>query len=112
VYHNLARYARKILTEGTDYLKTYLYPQNLKSTANLWLWSLKDFTILGIAALLSVLILTQSGWLIPAAATLLFAFLTVRLEDNTVLDFIRYAVKYFITTQQYYEWRRKLIDNG
>ena len=27
----------------------YLYPQNLKATANLWLWSLKDFCVLGIA---------------------------------------------------------------
>ena len=32
----------------------YLYPQNLKATANLWLWSLKDFMIMGIAALLSI----------------------------------------------------------
>ena len=29
----------------------YLYPQNLKATANLWLWGLRDFCILGIAAL-------------------------------------------------------------
>ena len=52
----------------------YLYPQNLKATANLWLWGLRDFCILGIAA-------------------------------TTVLDFIRYAVRYFISTQQYFEWR-------
>ena len=32
----------------------YLYPQNLKATANLWLWGLRDFCILGIAALLSI----------------------------------------------------------
>ena len=30
----------------------YLYPQNLKATANLWLWGLRDFVILGVAALL------------------------------------------------------------
>lgn len=24
----------------------YIYPQNLKATANLWLWSLRDFVIL------------------------------------------------------------------
>ena len=27
-------------------MKTYLYPQNLKARANLWLWSLRDFVIL------------------------------------------------------------------
>ena len=29
----------------------YLYPQNLKATANLWLWILKDFAIMSISAL-------------------------------------------------------------
>ena len=40
-------------------MTTYLYPQNLKATANLWLWGLRDFAILCIATLLSVLALVQ-----------------------------------------------------
>ncbi len=83
----------------------YLYPQNLKATANLWLWSLRDFAILGVAALLSVLILVQLRWIAPAALTLCYGFLTIRLDDTTVLDFLTYAVRYFITMQQYFEWR-------
>lgn len=83
----------------------YLYPQNLKATANLWLWSLRDFCIIGISALLSVMILVYLHFFIPAVVTLLYAFLTIRLEDTTILDFMRYAIKYFITTQQYFEWR-------
>ena len=83
----------------------YLYPQNLKATANLWLWSLKDFMIMGIAALLSIIILVNTGFAIPATATLCYGFLTIRMDETTILDFIRYAVKYFISTQQYYEWR-------
>ena len=67
----------------------YLYPQNLKATANLWLWSLKDFCILGIAALLSVVILVQLRIIVPAAVTLCYGFLTIRMADTTVLDFIR-----------------------
>lgn len=83
----------------------YLYPQNLKATANLWLWSLKDFAIIGIAALFSVVLLVYAGIVLPAAVTLCYGFLTIRLEDTTVLDFMRYAVRYFLSTQQYYEWR-------
>ncbi len=83
----------------------YLYPQNLRATANLWLWSLKDFAILGVAALLSIVILVQLRFMLPAAATLCYGFLTIRVDDTTVLDFIRYAVRYFISTQQHYEWR-------
>lgn len=83
----------------------YLYPQNLKATANLWFWSLKDFCILGIAALLSIVILVQTRIVIPAAVTLCYGFLTICMDDTTVLDFIKYAVRYFISSQQYYEWR-------
>lgn len=86
-------------------MTTYLYPQNLKAAANLWLWSLKDFAILGIAALLSIVMLVQLKFFIPAAATLCFGFLTIRMDDTTVLDFIKYAVRYFVSTQQYYEWQ-------
>ena len=83
----------------------YLYPQNLKATANLWLWGLRDFCIIGIAALLSVVLLVYLKIFIPAAITLVYGFLTIRMEDTTVMDYIRYAVKYLNTTQQYFEWR-------
>ena len=86
-------------------MKQYLYPQNLKATANLWLWSLKDFAILGVAALLSIAALVQLGFILPAAATLCYGFLTIRMDDATILDFLKYAVRYFISTQQYIEWR-------
>lgn len=83
----------------------YLYPKNLKATANLWLWSLKDFTILGVSLLLSIVVLVQFRWLIPIAVTLCYGFLTIRMDETTILDFIKYAVRYFISTQQYYEWK-------
>ena len=85
-------------------MKLYIYPQNLKATANLWLWSLRDFAILCIAVLLSALALVQLGMFIPAAVTLCFGFLTIRMDDTTVLDYMRYAVRYLISTQQYFEW--------
>ena len=71
----------------------YLYPQNLKATANLWLWGLRDFAILGVSALLSIVALVQLGWFIPAALTLCYGFLTIRMDDATVLDFLRNAVR-------------------
>lgn len=82
----------------------YIYPQNLKATANLWFWSMRDFVILAIAVLLSAVILVQLKTVILAAVTLCYGFLTIRMDDTTVLDFMRYAVKYLISTQQYFEW--------
>ena len=93
-------------------MTTYLYPQNLKATANMWLWSLRDFAIMSIAMLLSVLILANTRIVIPLAVTLCFGFLTIRLEETTVIDFIRDAIKYFISTQQEFYWaeRRSKIE--
>jgi hypothetical protein len=86
-------------------MKQYLYPKNLKSKANLWLWGMRDFILLCASALLSIFALVELGWLIPAALTLCFAFLTVRKDDMTVLEYLKYAIRYFLTDQQYYEWR-------
>lgn len=52
----------------------YLYPQNLKATANLWLWGLRDFAILGIAALLSIVCMVQFGFLFPQPQPFATAF--------------------------------------
>lgn len=79
----------------------------MRASATLWLWSLKDFAVIVIAALFSALVLATTKILIPAVLTAAFAFLSIRSDETTVLDFIKYAVKYFISTQQYFEWRLK-----
>ena len=70
----------------------------------LWLWTLRDVAIIGIGLLLSVLALAQSGFLPPLVVTVLFAFLSIRVEDASILDFLRYAVCFLFLKQQYYEW--------
>ena len=83
----------------------YLYPQNLKATANLWLWSLKDFGILGILALPAIVLLVQFGLLLPAVCVLCYGFFTIRMDETTIMEFLKCAVRYFLITEQYYEWR-------
>ncbi len=83
----------------------YIYPQNLKATANLWLWSLRDFAIICIGLLLSVLSLTQLHLLLPVALTAAYAFLSIRMEEITVLDYIRYAGRFLLFSQQEFYWQ-------
>ena len=83
----------------------YIYPDNLRAKATLWLWQLRDIGVIGVGALLSVLALTQLGFVPPIVATAVYAFLTIRFEDTSILDFIRYAGAFFIFKQQLYEWR-------
>ena len=83
----------------------FIYPQNMKAKANMWLWSLKDFAIIGIGALLSAVFLIYLHKLLLVGIVAVYAFMTIRLDETTVMDYIKYAVRYFITTQQYFEWR-------
>ena len=83
----------------------YIYPDNLRAKATLWLWQLRDIGVIGVGALLSVLALTQLGFVPPIVATAVYAFLTIRFEDTSILECIRYACAFFIGKQQIYEGR-------
>ncbi len=83
----------------------YMYPDNLKAKATLWLWELRDIGIIGVGLLISVFALAQLGIMIPIVITAAYAFLSIRFEDISILDFIRYAGAFFIFKQQLYEWR-------
>lgn len=85
--------------------KQYIYPQNMRASATLWLWSLKDFAVIVVGALFSAMVLATTRILIPAVLTATFAFLSIRSDETTILDFIKYAVRYFISTQQVYYWK-------
>ena len=77
----------------------------MTSKATLWLWELRDVGIIGAGLLFSVLALTKTGIYIPLVLTAVYAFLSIRFEGTSILDFIQYATAFFITKQQFYEWR-------
>jgi hypothetical protein len=51
-----------------------------------------------------VFALAQLKLLPPIVVTALYAFLTIRFEDTSILDFIKYACAFFFVRQQIYEW--------
>lgn len=91
----------------------YLYPRNLKEAPTLWLWSLKDIGLIGIGCVIAVLIYTQFKWSLPLVSVGVFAFLTIRFGDSTMMNFISYAVAYFMFESQTYSWEpeRKIIKS-
>lgn len=82
----------------------YIYPDNLKSKAVMWMWELKDIAIIAVGAIISILAITKTGLVFPLAATAGYAFLTIRVDDVSIMMFIQSAWHYF-AGQQYYEWR-------
>jgi len=85
----------------------FIYPDNLTAKATMWLWELKDLAVVGIGLIFSVLILASWGFLLPLVLTVLYAFLSIRMEDASILDFLRNAVCFLLLHQQFYEWRER-----
>ena len=79
-------------------------PDNLKAKATLWLWELRDVAVICLGLLFSALIIAQWGYDPPLVATFLNAFLSIHMDEASILDFLRYAVC-FLFFRQYYEWR-------
>ena len=86
----------------------FIYPENLKAKARLWLWELKDVAILGGALLLSVVALARGGSLLPLVCAFVYALLTIRTEDTSILDFLRYAIRFLILQPQRFDWRERI----
>ena len=84
----------------------FIYPDNLTAKATMWLWELKDLAVVGVGLLLSVVALAWAGFLLPMVLTVLYAFLSIRMEDASILDFLRNAVCFLFLRQQFYEWRQ------
>ena len=83
----------------------YIYPENLKARPMMWFWSLKNFVVLAVLALIAVVCLIHLHKIAPGVVVLVYGFLTISVDEATILDFLKYAVRYFLTTQQEYEWR-------
>ena len=63
--------------------------------------------IIGIGLLLSVLAIAQIGLIVPLILTFLYAFMSIRMEDASILDFLRNATNFLFLKQQFYEWRER-----
>lgn len=84
----------------------YIYPENLKSKATLGPWELRDIAIIGCSLIFGIFVFARTKLMLFMIASAVYAFMTVRVEDMSVKDFIAYASAFFITGEQHFEWRK------
>lgn len=70
---------------GLIKLKTYIYPENLRSNIKLCFWSVRDFIIICGGIVLSVIVLVNLWNFLPIAATACFSFLSLRVDETATL---------------------------
>ena len=92
---------------GVIRIKTYIYPENLRANVKLWFWSVRDFIIICGGIILSVFVFANFWNILPAAVTLCYAFLSLRADEASVMDYIINAIRFFITSQQEFRWQQK-----
>ena len=85
----------------------YIYPENLKAKATLWLWKIKDLGIFAGLLLFGIFIFARSKTTLFLIAALVYGFLTIQVEEMSIKDFLMYAVNFFLIGDQCYEWRLK-----
>ena len=85
-------------------LHIFIYPHKLRAKPKLWLWELRDVAVVGAGFLLSVLALSHGAGMLLLVLTVLYAFLSIRMEGASILDFLRCAVCFLFLHQQYYTW--------
>ena len=66
--------------------KQYIYPQNMRASATLWLWSLKDFVVVIIGALFSAIVLATTKLMIPAVLVGTYALLSIRADGQCLIS--------------------------
>lgn len=74
----------------------YYYPNNLKARPLIWLWYLRDLTIISLGCIVAILMLISYFMVVPLVAVVVYGVLTMRIDDTSILDFITQACDYIL----------------
>ena len=105
-YSQANRLAVFLFKMERDKMKTYIYPENLRATVKLWFWNVRDFIVICSGIILSVIVFVNLWNVLPVAATVCYGFLSLRVDDTAIMDYIFNAVKFFVTSQQTFYWNK------
>ncbi len=82
----------------------FMYPKDLRSKAKFIIWEFKDIIVATLMLLFSVFIFTKTGVILFISITGVYIFLTANIEDMSVRNYIIYAFRFLISSQQKFLW--------
>ena len=85
-------------------MKQYIYPKNLKMSAKLLLWRLKDGVTALILALIGIIIFGLTRNIFFLGVVVVYGVLTIDLGNIRIYDYIKSSVRFFVG-QRVYFWR-------
>lgn len=85
----------------------YLYPNNLRARPMLWLWYLKDIVVIGVITLIAVFVYAQFSNIYLIVGVAVYAILSLRFDDLSILDILTHLCRFFILEQQNFTWKNE-----
>ena len=85
-------------------MKQYIYPKNLKMSAKLLLWRLKDGVTALILALIGIIIFGLTRNIFFLGVVVVYGVLTIDLGSIRIYDYNKSSVRFF-AGQRIYFWR-------
>ncbi len=85
-------------------MKEYIYPKDLKMSATILLWRMRDGAIALFLILGAVILFRIAHTVIPLVLAAVYAVLTIDIDGVRIYDFIRYSLRFF-GGQRMYIWR-------
>lgn len=85
----------------------YYYPDNLEAPAMLLLWTLQDIIIIVFSFVISLLLMIYLDFMLPMAATFVYALITLRFYDISIYDYLSKVGQHFLTGQQIFYWEKE-----
>ena len=85
-------------------MKKYIYPKDLKMSATIFLWRIRDGAVTLLLAVGAVILFGLLHTVLPLVAAAVYAVLTIDLGGMRIYDYIRYSLRFF-AGQRIYVWR-------
>lgn len=86
-------------------MKEYIYPKDLKASATILLWRMRDGTVALVLILVSVILFRMAHTFIPLVLAAVYAVMTIDIDGVRIYDFIRYSLRFF-GGQRIFFWRK------
>lgn len=87
-------------------MKEYIYPKDLKISATVFLWRLRDALLLLVFAIAAVIFFALTKMILPLVAAAVFGVLTIDIGGGIrIYDYLKLCTRFF-GGQRIYFWRK------
>lgn len=86
-------------------MKEYIYPKDLKVSAIMFLWRLRDAAILMLLTVTAVILFGLAKTIVPLVGAAVFGVLTIDIGGIRICDYLKLCTQFF-GGQRIFFWRK------